>query len=171
MTIDDTSVTRGEQWYQALLDTDSRPVPDSLRATSVGPLDGVDIAPSEFFDPAFHRLEMTHMWNRVWQMACREEQVATPGDTVVYEIGDASLIIVRTDDGAIRAFHNSCLHRGTMLRTRPSGKVDCFRCPYHGLTWNTDGSLREIPSSWDFPQIADGDLQLPEARVETWGGF
>jgi len=46
MTIDDTSVTRGEHWYQALLDTESRPVPDSLRATSVGPLEGVDIAPS-----------------------------------------------------------------------------------------------------------------------------
>ena len=170
MTVDDMSVTRGEHWYQALLDTDSRPVPESLRSTSVGPLDGVDIAPSVFFDPEFHRLEMTHMWNRVWQMACREEQIAEPGDTYVYEIGDASLIVVRGDDGTIRALHNSCLHRGTMLRTRP-GKVDCIRCPYHGLTWNTDGSLREIPSAWDFPHVEYGDLQLPEARVDTWGGF
>ena len=170
MTMEDMSVTRGEHWYQALLDTDSRPVPESLRATSVGPLDGVDIAPSEFFDPEFHRLEMARMWNRVWQMACREEQVAAPGDSLVYEIGDASLIILRSDDGTIRAFHNSCLHRGTMLRTRP-GNLSCIRCPYHGLTWNTDGSLREIPSAWDFPHIEDGDLQLPEARVDTWGGF
>lgn len=163
-------VTRGEQWYQALLDTDSRPVPESLRAVSVGPLEGVDISPRVFFDPEFHRLEMTRMWNRVWQMACREEQIAAPGDTYIYEIGDASLIITRSDDGSIRAFHNSCLHRGTMLRTR-NGRVDCLRCPYHGLTWNIDGSLREIPSEWDFPHVDAGDLQLPEARVDTWGGF
>lgn len=163
-------VTRGETWYQHLLDTDSRPVPDSLRATSVGPLDGVDIPPRVYFDPAYHRLEMTRMWNRVWQMACREEQVAQPGDSLVYEIGDASLIVVRGTDGVIRAFHNSCLHRGTMLRTRP-GKLECIRCPYHGLTWNTDGSLREIPSDWDFPHVQKDEMPLPEARVDTWGGF
>ena len=89
---------------------------------------------------------------------------------MVYEIADWSLIVTRTAQDEIRAFHNSCLHRGTQLRTS-SGKVKQFRCPYHGFTWNLDGTLHEIPSAWDFPHVDQDDFSLPEARVGTWGGF
>jgi len=163
-------IARGERFYQTLLDQESRPVPVSLRATSTGHTEPVDIAPARYFDPAFHRLEVERVWGRVWQMACREEQVPEVGDTLVYEIADWSLIVVRTAPDEIRAFHNSCLHRGTQLRTRP-GRVTGFRCPYHGFTWNLDGTLREIPSAWDFPQIDQANFCLPQARVGTWGGF
>ncbi|WP_106401251.1 aromatic ring-hydroxylating oxygenase subunit alpha [Actinocorallia populi] len=163
-------VPRGERFYQRLLDEDTRPVPASLRATSAGPPDGAGIAPSRYFDPEIHRLEVERVWNRVWQMACREEQIPEVGDSVVYEIADTSLIVVRTAPDEIRAFHNSCLHRGTQLRTR-AGHVKRFRCPYHGFTWNLDGSLHEIPCAWDFPQVDPATFRLPEARVGTWGGF
>ena len=163
-------IARGETYYQGLLDAETRVVPASLRATSLGPLEPADIAPSVYFDPEIHRLEIERVWGRVWQMACRLEQIPSVGDSIVYEIGDASLIVVRTTDEEIHAYHNSCLHRGTQLRTKP-GHVRQFRCPFHGMTWNIDGSLREMPCAWDFPDVDAGSFRLPEAKVGTWGGF
>jgi phenylpropionate dioxygenase-like ring-hydroxylating dioxygenase large terminal subunit len=166
--IDD--IARGQRYYQELLDRDSRTVPASLRATSVGPLEPAEVAPRRYFDPDFHRLEVERVWRRVWQMACREEQIPEVGDSIVYEIADASLIVVRSATDEIRAFHNSCLHRGTQLRTK-TGRVTSFRCPFHGFTWNLDGSLLEIPCAWDFPDIDARTFRLPEAKVAIWGGF
>ncbi len=168
--IDLDDEARGERFYQQLLDEESRPVPPSLRATSAGHLEPLAIAPGRYFDPEFHRLEVERVWGRTWQMACREEQLAEVGDSLVYEIADWSLIVVRTAPDQIRAFHNSCLHRGTQLRTGP-GRVSGFRCPFHGFTWNLDGTFREIPCAWDFPQVDPTDFCLPEAQVATWGGF
>ena len=163
-------LARGEHFYQQLLDEERRPVPASLRATSVGHPEPVAIAPARYFDPEFHRREVERVWGRAWQMACREEQIPEVGDSLVYEIADWSLIVVRTAPDQIRAFHNSCLHRGTQLRTGP-GRVATFRCPFHGFTWNLDGTLHEIPCAWDFPQIDPTNFCLPEAQVATWGGF
>ena len=163
-------IARGERFYQQLLDDETRPVPVSLRATSVGHTEPVTIAPARYFDQEFHRLEVERVWGRTWQMACREEQIPEVGDSLVYEIADWSLIVVRTAPDEIRAYHNSCLHRGTQLRTKP-GRVTGFRCPYHGFSWNLDGSLREIPCVWDFPQVDEAEFGLPEAQVGTWGGF
>ena len=163
-------VARGQRFYQALLDEETRPVPVSLRATSAGHLEPSGIEPSRYFDRDFHQREVERMWGHVWQMACREEQIPEVGDSVLYEIADWSLIVVRTAPDTISAFHNSCLHRGTQLRTR-SGHINSFRCPYHGFSWNLDGSLREIPSAWDFPHVDEATFCLPQAQVGTWGGF
>jgi phenylpropionate dioxygenase-like ring-hydroxylating dioxygenase large terminal subunit len=161
---------RGQRFFQALLDEETRPVPESLRATSTCEVHDIDIARERYFDPAFHRLEVEQMWRRVWQMACREEQIPDVGDSIVYEISDASLIVVRTAPHEIRAFHNSCLHRGTQLRTG-SGRLTGLRCPFHGFTWNLDGSFREMPCPWDFPHVDPANFCLPQARVGTWAGF
>jgi phenylpropionate dioxygenase-like ring-hydroxylating dioxygenase large terminal subunit len=165
------TVPRGERFYQELLDDETRPVPASLRATSAGFTEPAGVAPSRYFDPEFHRLEVERMWGRVWQMACREEQIPNVGDSLVYDVADWSLIVVRTAEEEIRAFHNSCLHRGTQLRTRPGNVASGFRCPFHGMTWNVDGTLREIPCGWDFPHVEPQEFCLPEAQVGTWGGF
>ena len=71
-----------------------------------------------YLSQAFFDLEMERLWPRVWQVACREEQVAEPGEFVEYTIGDQSVLVVRTEDGRIVAHHNACLHRGT--RSRPA---------------------------------------------------
>jgi phenylpropionate dioxygenase-like ring-hydroxylating dioxygenase large terminal subunit len=110
------------------------------------------------------------VWSRVWQMACREEQIPNVGDSVVYDIAGFSLIVVRSAPDRIRAFHNSCLHRGTRLRTQP-GTVTELRCPFHGFTWRLDGSFAGMPCPWDFPHVDTETFCLPEAGVGTWGGF
>lgn len=155
---------------QEVLSTDSRPVPPVLLEQSAVFLGDEDIDVTRYFSRAFHDLEMEHVWKRVWQMACRERDIPEPGDHILYDIGKEQLIVVRTQDGGIRAFPNACLHRGTQLRTC-AGKVDRFRCPFHGFTWSLEGELIARPAAWDFPHATKDSFRMPEIRVETWGGF
>jgi nitrite reductase/ring-hydroxylating ferredoxin subunit len=103
-------------------------------------------------------------------MACREEEIPNTGDYQIYEIVGKSLIVARTAPGEIKAFYNSCLHRGRKLVTLNGSKQE-FRCPYHGIAWNCDGTFKDNPIAWDFPQWKNRDLSLPEVKVATWGGF
>lgn len=159
----------GRSW-NALAQQDSNGVPDYLledHEPDLGdaPLDVARYVSREFFD-----LEMKHMWPRVWQFAAREEELPEPGDTVVYDIGEKSFLLVRQPDGAIRAFYNACLHRGRKLRLA-DGKVSDLRCPYHGFTWTMDGSLKSIPCRWDFRHLEGQNMDLPEVQVGMWGGY
>ena len=121
----------------------------------------------------FYDLEMAYLWPKVWQWACREEHIPNTGDYYVYDIGHYSAIVVRGTDKKIRAFINSCPHRGMAFAdpgTSGSGK-QFLRCPFHGMSWQLDGSLKEIPCRWDFPHVTDEEFGLDEIRCETWGGF
>jgi len=155
---------------QEVYDGDLRPAPDQLRAESHLDLGITGVARDRYLTYEFHRLEIEHVWSRTWQMACREENLPEVGSHVIYDVGDLSLIVVRGHDGAIRAFHNSCLHRGTQLRAE-AGRVDQLRCPFHGFTWDLDGTMCELPCAWDFPHVDPEANRLPQARVDTWGGF
>ena len=111
------------------------------------------------------------MWSRVWQVACREEEVPNVGDYVEYTIGDESVIIVRSAPDTITALPNACLHRGTRLADG-AGHVDdgSFRCPFHGWRYALDGRVVEVVDAEDFDGIPD-DLALCSVRAERWGGF
>src|SRR5450755_1408816 len=82
---------------------------------------------------AFAELEQKRLWPRVWQIACREEQVAGPGDFFEYTIGDEAIAIVRAESGALHAFYNACLHRGRRLAEGCGTFEDgTIRCAFHG---------------------------------------
>lgn len=155
---------------QDILDRDTRPVPPALREERFQDLGSEDVPVERYTDRAFFDLEMARMWPRVWQMACREEEIPAVGDHVLYEIGDWSWIVMRTAPETVRAYANACLHRGRALRLT-GGHVDRLRCPFHGFTWSLDGTIRDVPCRWDFPHLRDEHLRLPEAAVDTWGGF
>src|SRR3954469_8428731 len=70
---------------------------------------------SRYISPEHAKLELERLWPNVWQVACREEEVAKPGDYFEYEIGDQSIIVLRTESGALKAYFNACQHRGTQL--------------------------------------------------------
>lgn len=165
-------IERPEPSYQAILDRDGGRVPDVLRLER-NPIPPVaPIRFERYTSRAFFDLEMERLWSRVWQFACREEHIAEPGDHFVYEIGRNSLIITRAEDGRLRAFHNSCLHRGTKLKQADShGWSSTIACPYHGWTWSLAGDLIEVPCAWDFPHLDRASMTLPEARVEAWNGL
>ncbi|MFS0849799.1 SRPBCC family protein [Novosphingobium panipatense] len=131
-----------------------------------------DVSKDRYVDPAFASAEMERMWTRTWQMACREDHIPEAGDYYVYDVGPYSFIVTRNEDGAIHAYFNACLHRGTKLKpSGTSGYTMNLKCPFHGWTWNLDGSLKEIPERWDFAHATTRRTCLPEARVERLGGF
>jgi phenylpropionate dioxygenase-like ring-hydroxylating dioxygenase large terminal subunit len=155
--------------YLDLLDADSRTVPDVYRWTS--PLPGVSLTvPVErYTSQEFHNEEMAKVWTKVWQAACRVEDILEAGQYVKYDVGPISVLVVRQKDGSIKAHRNVCLHRGRTLKER-DGIADSFTCPFHGITWDLDGSLKHMPCKWDFPSV-DGDWPLKSVQVDTWGGF
>ncbi len=156
--------------YQQLLDQDTHPVPAVLRLESSQYFGSEDIPVERYTTKAFHDLEVERLWKRVWQMACREEEIPRVGDYQVYEIAHLSFIVVRTKTDEIKAYPNACLHRGRRLKDY-DGHCSEIRCNFHGFAWALDGTLADVPARWDFPHIEDDEFSLPEVKVGTWGGF
>ncbi len=122
----------------------------------------------EFFD-----LEMERLWPRVWQMACREEEVPRVGDYLEYVIGDQSILITRSDPETIRAFFNTCPHKGTRLASGvgnfATGEI---RCRFHAWRFELDGRNKEVVDRFDFPAtMTDEEVCLNQVHVGRWGGF
>jgi phenylpropionate dioxygenase-like ring-hydroxylating dioxygenase large terminal subunit len=117
------------------------------------------------------QLEKERLWPRVWQVACREEEIPSPGDYVTYDVADRSIVVVRTENGAIKAHHNVCLHRARRL-VAGCGRTKMFQCGYHGWRYDLDGQNTYIqdPQDWD-GRLQCADLKLKPVRVATWAGF
>lgn len=122
-----------------------------------------------FHSREYAEREHQRMWKRVWQMACRENDIPNVGDRIAYDIGDQSVILVRTVTG-VRGFHNVCLHRGNRLVEDAENAPD-IRCPFHGFSWDLEGRLAHVPCRWDFPELRDDKAGLSEVRVDTWNGW
>ncbi len=155
--------------YLGLLDNDSREVPDVYRWTSPMQGQALTVPVDRYTSREWHDLEVEKVWKKVWQMACRVEDILEPGSFIKYDIAGISVLIVRQKDGTIKAHKNICLHRGRTLK-EADGIADSFVCPFHGITWDLDGSLKHRPCNWDFGH-ADGDFALKPVLVDTWGGF
>jgi phenylpropionate dioxygenase-like ring-hydroxylating dioxygenase large terminal subunit len=157
---------------QDLLRADSRPVPKALLDHSTVDCGTAEIPKSRYTSVHFAALENEYLWRSTWQMACHLDDLPTPGSHVVYDVANESVIVTRTTSGRIAAYFNSCLHRGTKLRTE-DGNAPAFRCPFHGWTWNIDGELIDLPAKWDFAHFTESATPtcLPEAQVAQWGGF
>lgn len=125
-----------------------------------------------YYDPDFFQLEVERLWPRVWQMACRLEEIPRPHDFVDYEFLDQSVIVLRTEDMGVRAFQNTCRHRGVRLVEGRGTCADGFTCPFHGWCYGLDGANTAIPRRRSFaPHNLDaGDIDLIPVRCEAWGG-
>jgi len=129
------------------------------------------VAVDRFFRQEYHDLEMERIWRKVWQYACREEEIPEVGDYVLYEIGTESYIVVRTGAKEFKAFPNSCLHRGRQLCDHDGKRAEQFQCQFHGWAWDIHGKMTNMTCGWDFPGTREEVTQLPEAKTGTWGGF
>ncbi|MGD1284179.1 aromatic ring-hydroxylating oxygenase subunit alpha [Mycobacterium seoulense] len=129
------------------------------------------IPKQRYYDAEFYALEAETFWPRVWQMACRLEEIPKAGDFVEYEILDDSIIVVRIDADTVRAYHNACRHRGVKL-VEGSGSRRTFVCPFHGWCWGIDGRSTFVlrPEVFARENLDPQDLQLVSVRCETWGG-
>jgi nitrite reductase/ring-hydroxylating ferredoxin subunit len=144
---------------QEYLDHDSRPVPDVLRYDRNDDLGTESLSVDRYISQDWHDREVQKVWRKAWQFVCRTDHIPEIGDHYIYEIGDDNLIVVRTGPQEIKAYYNACLHRGRLLRTNP-GRVSEFRCPFHGMSWNLDGTNLE----W----MGDENIQYDVIASENW---
>ena len=132
-----------------------------------------ELIPAErYHDATFFELERQKLWPRVWQMACRLEEIPNLGDFVEYTILDKSVIVVNTKTG-VKAFHNACRHRGVRLATGPGNCAKTgFICPFHGWRWNAEGQNTFVFGSGIFNDalLDHAEIDLPPVRVEFWAG-
>ena len=157
--------------FQDLLDRENVPVPEALRESTDTYLGSEDLPIDRWTSREFFELEVEKVWRKTWQMACRVSQVSTPGQYFVYDIVNDSILITCTDEGEIKAYYNSCLHRGRALK-RGAGKSDNLRCPYHGWTYSCDGSLTGMPGQQRYyPDLIKSDWGLVQARVGNYKGL
>ena len=119
----------------------------------------------------FMQLEWERMWQRVWLLGGLESDLREPGDYICTEVGRESVLIVRQQDGGVRAFYNVCLHRGNRLRATGVGSTETFKCQYHHWEYELDGAFKRIPDLDTFPQGAPPCRGLVEMPCATWGGL
>ncbi len=154
--LDESAATRGAM----LLDASN---PSFLR--------GDPITGDRYYCSDFAKKEWQSMWTRIWQIAGRENEIAKPGDWLVHNFLRESVIVVRQADQTLRAFYNSCRHRGNRLLWADAGEGD-ITCSYHGWVYGPDGVLKQAQDPEDF-EGGDpcGRVELVPLRCDTWGGF
>jgi len=112
--------------------------------------------PRAFYtDPDIFGLDLERIWYQSWLFAVPACELPKPGAYVTHKVGLYSVIIVRGADGAIRAFHNTCRHRGSTLCRATKGTSPKIVCPYHQWTYELDGRLlwaRDMDAGFDASQ-------------------
>ena len=126
-----------------------------------------------YYDGQHYQHELEAIWYRDWVCVGRIEEFARPGDYRVAVIGNQSLFVTRDRQGALRAFHNTCRHRGSALCASAQGHFANGRivCPYHTWTYSLGGDLVATPARLETDDFVPQDFSLYGIHVDTWGGF
>src|ERR1700733_3335070 len=125
----------------------------------------------DYLSRDFAKMEEDRLWPRVWQIACREEEIPNVGDYVTYDIVDESIVVVRSAATEIKAFYNVCQHRGRRL-TSGCGVMKEFACRYHGWRYDLQGRNTLVVDRNDWKDcLRDGESDLKQVRVDIWGGY
>ncbi|HEX7858192.1 MAG TPA: Rieske (2Fe-2S) protein [Sphingobium sp.] len=125
-----------------------------------------------YYDEEFYKAEKERPWPRVWQMACRLEEIPEVGNYVEYTIFDKSVIILHSKAG-VKAFHNACRHRGVRLVTAPGNcKRESCICPFHDWRFNAEGRNIFVFGKQVFSEelLDPTEIDLAPCRVEFWAG-
>lgn len=131
---------------------------------------GPTIVPVDrYISPEWMAVENERVWPKAWQVACSLDHVAEPGDFYEYRAGWISVLVVRGQDGVLRAFQNACRHRGNAICQGTGSGLDELRCPYHRWAWTTEGKLSQVPNRRGFGVIDNDEYGLIPAQVDTWG--
>jgi len=133
---------------------------------------GAFTLPARYYtDPAVFDEEMEKIHYRSWLFAGRSDDLPQAGSWVVRRFGRAEILVVRGEDGRIRAFHNTCRHRGTLLCGGESGRFQgSIQCHYHAWTWGLDGALRAAPHMDQVRDFRLQDYPLVGVAVAEWDG-
>jgi phenylpropionate dioxygenase-like ring-hydroxylating dioxygenase large terminal subunit len=144
-----------------LMSETSRPITDRPNVIGIEP----------YLSEAYARAENERLWGKVWQVACRLEEIPRVGDFVTYDILEESIIVTRVAEDRIAAYYNVCQHRGRRL-TSGCGHTRKFVCRFHGWKWNLQGENVDALAREDWEgALTDDNIRLAEARVDSWGGW
>ena len=124
-----------------------------------------------YFDAEYYSVEMARLLRPSWQVVCHLSDIANAGDWHTLEFLGESVLVIRGDDGAVRAFTNVCRHRASRLVNDTSGCTKRFTCPYHGWTYGLDGRLIGVPNRSDYPELDVEAHGLAPVELEVWRGF
>jgi len=150
---------------------------DATRRTPTGKLPEPDlgtdlILKDRYLSAEFMALEWDRMWTRAWNLAGPVSDIPEVGDYFVFDLGPESIIVVRSEPERVRAFYNTCQHRGRRLREAGPGHASELQCPYHLWTYGLDGDVTWVPDAGDFPQgDPTGRVCLADLPCETWNGW
>ena len=103
--------------------------------------DGHGMPRAFYHDDALYAAEMRTIWHGGWLFAGFAFEIAQPGDFLTITIAGSPVLVIRDDQGVVRAFHNVCRHRGTQLCRKEAGHVRAIVCPYHSWTYSRQGDL------------------------------
>jgi glycine betaine catabolism A len=128
---------------------------------------------SWYFDPAHYQRELSAIWRRNWIYLCRAESLSGASSYRTFAIGDQPILLLRDEGGTLRAFFNTCRHRGSVLCTEAAGKLRAksITCPYHAWTYRLDGTLAKIPSVHGGGYLEPRELSLYSVALKVWRGF
>ena len=128
---------------------------------------------SSYWEAGAYQRDLDAIWYRSWLFACRESDLAEPLAFRTVRIGTQEIIVLRDETGMLRAFHNTCRHRGSQLCQESAGRLKArlLTCPYHAWSYSLRGDLVRVPSK----SLPDGfdkaDHPLYRVALSTWRGF
>ena len=118
------------------------------------------------------KMEMKKVFSTHWQLVCHSSDLSEPGAYVTFDIGNERAIVVRGKDHVVRAFHNLCRHRGSRVVGDSSGVCkNVLTCPFHGWSYNLDGTLRGASRASTLPKLDPVKWGLKPVETEIWQGF
>ena len=136
------------------------------------PLSQASTIPAPWYtDPRIAELERLSVFSKTWQLVARTDQVQSPGQFVATTVAGEPIVVVRGNDGILRAFHNVCRHHAAAVVTQPCGHAALLRCPYHGWNYGLDGSLKGMPEFEGVENFDRTQNGLVPIRVEVWECF
>lgn len=126
-----------------------------------------------YYDPAQHERELRTLWYRNWVYAFRSNTLKEPGSFKTVTIGRETAFVVRDEDGTLRAFHNTCRHRGSVLCREAEGRLKSklITCPYHAWGYDLKGDLRRVPSLSSPEGFDAKNFSLYPVALTEWRGL
>jgi phenylpropionate dioxygenase-like ring-hydroxylating dioxygenase large terminal subunit len=162
-------------WKNIVEDWQINPAANAVDLEAKQPFvdNGLDVHdPGRYYDPEFMTREWDQLWTRSWLIAGIETDIPEPGDYSVFRIGRESIIIVRQEDGSVKAMYNVCAHRGNQLVQNDRGSVIQFTCAFHSWQYGLDGQCTHITDKETFnPQMVKQNPTLKSVHCETFAGL
>ena len=139
---------------------------------TITPQSSPALEPRLYTDPSLLEAEQELIFERTWQLAGHISALPKAGSYVTAQAGTQPVLVIRDEDGGLRAYRNVCRHRGSRLLSGSGQCKAAIRCRYHGWTYRLDGSLIGVPEGLGFgKQLDKGALGLMPARVEEMCGL